>query len=82
MLQLPTEADLYPRLNGRFIAQEIAVLNCGAASQESTQEQLSLDLPEAGPLLLQRVGTVNIYITVAVPAAGDDESPHMTVRVQ
>ena len=81
MLQLPTADDLHPRLNGRFIAQEMAVLNCGPAPAEPAAEQLSLGLPDAGPLVLQRVDTVNIHVTVVAPA-GDDEPPLMTVQVQ
>ena len=81
LLELPERDDLYPRLNQTFIAQEIDALTRPASRATPAPEQMAMatDLG-AGPLVIQRVDTVNIYVTIAASAGGDDGSPQVTIE--
>ena len=82
LLTLPKEDDLHPRLNVRFIAREVEVLSPRPASAPPEEEQLPLDLG-AGPLVLQRVDTVHIHVTIVTSAGGGDgDNPLLSVQVQ
>lgn len=72
MIDRPDQDDLHPRLNSRFIEKEIEVLSPQALQAEPREEQMTLDFPDAGSLVMQHVETVNVHIAIVVPPAGEN----------
>ena len=81
LLELPERDDLYPRLNQTFIAQEIDALTRPASRATPAPEQMAMatDLG-AGPLVLQRVDTVNIHVTIGASAVAGGDAPPLVLQ--
>ena len=83
LLKLPKDHELRPEFNGQYIEQEVAVLSRSSAAvdPEPAEESSPSVKGRVGALILERVETVNIYITIVNGDTGDDP-PLITVRGQ
>ena len=79
LIELPERDDLYPRLNGQFIAREIEVLSREAPRKAPAPEQMALDLG-GGSLVLQRAETVNIYLSIAATTGAGSDAPPLVLQ--
>ena len=82
LVSLPKDDELQPQLNSRYIKQEMAVLSRSSAGGTATapSEDVSPSVKgRVGALVLERVETVNIYITMVYGGDGDDP-PLITVQ--
>ena len=75
LVHLPKGDELQTHLSGRYIKQEVAVLSRSSAAVTAPSEDVSPYIKgRVGTLVLERVETVNIYITVVYGGDGDDPS--------
>ena len=82
LVNLPKGDELQTHLSGRYIKQEVAVLSRSSAAVTAPSEDVSPCIKgRVGTLVLERVETVNIYITVVNGGMGDDP-PLITVQGQ
>ena len=83
LANLPKEDELQTHLSRRYIKQEVAVLSRPSAevSPEPAEDSSPSMKGRVGALVLERVETVNIYITIVYGDMGDDP-PLITVRSQ
>ena len=83
LANLPTEGQLQGQLSSRYIEQEVATLSRpSTAAMEQEPAKTSHPVKgRVGALILEQVGTVNIYITIA-NGDGDEDPPLITVRGQ
>ncbi len=81
LVSLPKDDELQPQLNSRFIKQEMAVLSRSSAAADPEPAETSSPSVKGrvGVLVLERVETVNIYITIVNGDMGDDP-PLITVQ--
>ncbi len=78
LIDLPDREDLHPRLNNRFIEKEIGVLSRRVSRAAPASEQMTLELPGAGQLVLQ----INVYVYVTVAPNGDGGDAAFRIVVQ
>ena len=80
LVNLPKNDELQTHRNRRYIKQEMAALSRSsvALSPESVEDSSPSVKGRVGALVLERVETVNIYITV-VNGGVDDDPPLITV---
>lgn len=82
LADLPREEELQTQLSRRYIEREMAALcRASAALAPEPAETSSAVKGRAGALVIERVETVNIYVTVASGGA-DDDPPLITVQGQ
>ena len=83
LVRLPKDAELQPKLSRRYIKQEVAALNRSAAAvdPEPSEDSAPAVKGRVGALVLERVETVNIYVTIVNGGDGDDP-PLITVQGQ
>ena len=81
LLNLPKNDELQTQINRRYIKQEMAALSRSsvALSPESVEDSSPSVKGRVGALVLERVETVNIYVTV-VNGGVDDDPPLITVQ--
>ena len=81
LVNLPKDNELQTHLSHRYIKQEVAALSRPSATVAPEPAEISSPSVKgrAGALVLERVQTVNIYITV-VNGGLDDDSPLITVQ--
>ena len=81
LVSLPKDDELQPQLNSRYIKQEMAVLSRSSAAADPEPAEASSPSVKGrvGALVLERVETVNIYITIVNGDMGDDP-PLITVQ--
>ena len=83
LVNLPKDNELQTHLSHRYIKQEVAALirPSAAVAPEPAETYSPSVKGRAGMLVLERVETVNIYITV-VNGGLDDAAPLITVQSQ
>ncbi len=91
LANLPDEQEMYLQLSKRFIQREVATLSRPSSQGESVSPEPATEaspeevLPKVagrvGALVLERVETVNIYVTIVNGGAGA-EPPLLTVQGQ
>ena len=72
LVNLPKENELQTQLNGRYIEREVAVLSRAPDVERPAGEVPPSVAVRDGALVLERVDTVNVYITVVNGGVGDD----------
>ena len=83
LVSLPKDDELQTHLSRRYIKQEVAALSRPSAevSPEPAEDSSPAVRGRVGALVLERVETVNVYITIVYGDMGDDP-PLITVRSQ
>ena len=82
LVTLPDDKELQPQLSGRFIKKEVTALSRASAVASAPSEDVSPSVKgRVGALILERVDTVNIHVTVVNGGVGDD-APLITVQGQ
>ena len=82
LVSLPKDDELQTHLSRRYIKQEVSVLSRSSAAVSPEPAETSSPVKErVGALVIERVETVNIYITI-VNGGEDDDPPLITVQGQ
>ena len=83
LVNLPKGDELQTHLSRRYIKQEVSVLSRASSAAVSPEpaETSSPVKERVGALVIERVETVNIYITI-VNGGEDDDPPLITVQGQ
>ena len=82
LADFPKEDELQTHLSGRYIKKEVAALSRSSAAVTAPSEDVSPSVKgRVGALVLERVETVNIYITITIVNGSDgDDPPMITVQ--
>ena len=82
LADLPKDDELQTQLSGRYIKKEVAALSRSSAAVTAPSEDVSPSVKgRVGALVLERVETVNIYITITIVNGSDgDDPPMITVQ--
>ena len=82
LADLPKDDELQTHLSGRYIKKEVAALSRSSAAVTAPSEDVSPSVKgRVGALVLERVETVNIYITITIVNGSDgDDPPMITVQ--
>ena len=94
LVDLPSEAEMRPDFNGRYIEEEVQLL-MRRPDEETDESETPVDAPSkeapsneeaspavqgpAGAIVVQRVDVMNLYITIAYGGTGD-EPPVINVQ--
>ena len=81
LVKLPDDRELQPQLNSRYIQKEVTALSRSSAAADPAPAEASSPSVKGrvGALILERVETVNINITIVNGDMGDDP-PLITVQ--
>ena len=85
MVKLPNDKQLQPQLRGGYIKKEITALGCASTAAAATAPEAPPSVKgRVGALVLERVETVNITITIVNGGDGDDRlmGHHMVPSAQ
>ena len=81
LADLPKDDELQTHLSGRYIKKEVAALSHAAAAAAPSEDVSPSVKGRVGALVLERVETVNIYITITIVNGSDgDDPPMITVQ--